>query len=81
MTMPDTRQRLAAHPITGRADLDLLLRARGRDEIARLMRRLRRWHRELKVLAYATTLPRARSGWETPSLALDDGRMSRRRNT
>ena len=51
--MSDSRQKLAAHATSGRADLDLLLRARERGEIARLMRRLRRWHRELLPLAKA----------------------------
>lgn len=51
--MVDSRQRLAAHARTGRVDLDHLLRARDRDEIARLMWRLRRWHRELLPLVEA----------------------------
>ncbi len=51
--MVDTRQRLVAHAKAGEADLNRLVRARGRDEIARLMRRLRRWRRELIALAEA----------------------------
>lgn len=51
--MTDSRQRLAAHARAGRVNLDHLLRARERDDIARLMRRLRRWHRELLPLAQA----------------------------
>ena len=49
--MSDSRQRLADHFEAGQADLELLLRARGRDEIARLMRHLLQWRRELIALA------------------------------
>ena len=49
--MTDTTQKLAAHVEAGEADLERLLRARDRREIARLMRRLRCWHRELLLLA------------------------------
>ena len=49
--MTDNRQRLAGHFEAGEADLGRLLRARDRTEIARLMRRLLRWRRELIALA------------------------------
>ena len=49
--MSDSRQRLADHFEVGETDLELLLRARDRDEIARLMRRLLQWRRELIALA------------------------------
>ena len=49
--MSDSRQRLADHFEAGETDLELLLRARDRDEIARLMRRLLQWRRELIALA------------------------------
>ena len=51
--MPDSRQKFAAHAMAGRADLDHLLRARDRSEIARLMCCLLRWHREMLPLAEA----------------------------
>ena len=49
--MADSRQRLADHFEAGETDLELLLRARDRDEIARLMRRLSQWRRGLIALA------------------------------
>ena len=53
MTMADSRQRLATHFEAGEPDLERLLRARDRGEIAQLMRRLLRWRRELITLAKA----------------------------
>ena len=49
--MSDSRQRLADHRDAGALVLEDLLRARDRDEIARLMRHLLQWRRELIALA------------------------------